>query len=204
MYEWTDRCAAQYKARSAFADICIQNIKLERNFFETCHGKRVCDGLGAVIKNICYQAVLTGKAFLSTADDVYSYCSSRLSILSILFLLIILQSIQGNNICIFYFLTSILFFKLFFFFFFGGEGGGMAYLDTLAAGEPEASLSPSLQKSVDESIRVKGRGVRVQRQVDCTALKDGTTVTIEVTMSQKSALPCGLHGDEDVGCELKP
>lgn len=78
LYEWTDSCAAQYKARSAFADISIQNIKLERNFFETSHGKSVCDSLGAVIKN-CYQAVLTGKAVLSTADDVYSYCSRRLS-----------------------------------------------------------------------------------------------------------------------------
>lgn len=123
-------------------------------------------------------------------------------ILSILFLLIILQSIQGNNIpvCIFYFSNINTIFKLFFFL--GGGYGSPGHLSCRRTWS--FFFLHHFQKSVDESIRVKGRGVRVQRQVDCTALKDGTTITLEVAMSQKSALPCGLHEDEDVGCELKP
>lgn len=77
--EWTDGCAAQYKAKAAFADISLQESSLERNFFETSHGKNVCDGLRAVVKNVCYQAVLSGKAVLGTAADVFSYCTINLT-----------------------------------------------------------------------------------------------------------------------------
>jgi len=55
IYEWTDGCAAQYKGKTSFADISFDNIKIERNFFETSHGKNVRDGLGAVVKNSCHQ-----------------------------------------------------------------------------------------------------------------------------------------------------
>lgn len=79
IYEWTDGCAAQYKAKAAFADISLQAIPVERGFFETSHGKNVCDGLGAVVKNVCYQAVVTGKAVLGTAEDVFAYCQANLA-----------------------------------------------------------------------------------------------------------------------------
>lgn len=53
--EFTDGCAAQYKGKNAFYDISVQKSQtLQRIFFETSHGKSVCNGLGAVIKRSCY------------------------------------------------------------------------------------------------------------------------------------------------------
>ena len=49
-----------------------------RNFFETSHGKSVCDGLGAM-KNSCSRAVVSGKIILSDAKAVYSYCQQNLT-----------------------------------------------------------------------------------------------------------------------------
>ena len=44
VYEWTNGSAAQYKARVSFADIsCETELTIYRNFFETSHGKNVCD-----------------------------------------------------------------------------------------------------------------------------------------------------------------
>lgn len=64
VFEWSDGCAAQYKGRSSFADISLSTLPkpLYRNFFETSHGKSVCDGIGAICKNFCSRAVLSGKA----------------------------------------------------------------------------------------------------------------------------------------------
>ena len=42
--EFTNGCAAQYKGCSGFANISLQQGQLERHFFETSHGKNVCDG----------------------------------------------------------------------------------------------------------------------------------------------------------------
>ena len=78
IFQWTDGCAAQYKGRSSFASISLRQIPIQRNFFETSHGKSVCDGLGAVIKNYCHQAVVSGKAILGSAQDVFKFVSSHL------------------------------------------------------------------------------------------------------------------------------
>ena len=60
IHQWTDGCAAQYKGKKSFADISLRNQpSVCRNFFETSHGKNVCDGLGAIVKNSCYQAVIS-------------------------------------------------------------------------------------------------------------------------------------------------
>lgn len=59
--QWTDDCAALYKSKNCLFDISNQSMKLTRNYFETSHGKNVCDGLGAVIKCSCYWAMLSGK-----------------------------------------------------------------------------------------------------------------------------------------------
>lgn len=36
--------ASQYKGKESFAHISQDIIDIERNFFETSHGKNVCDG----------------------------------------------------------------------------------------------------------------------------------------------------------------
>ena len=50
VYQWTDGCAAQYKGRTWFADISLNTVSVQRNFFETLDGKGVCDGIGAIVK----------------------------------------------------------------------------------------------------------------------------------------------------------
>ena len=45
--QWTDGCAAQYKSKNCFYDISSKSVATTRNYFETSHGKNVCDGLGA-------------------------------------------------------------------------------------------------------------------------------------------------------------
>ena len=79
IYQWTDGCAAQYKCKTAFGYISNRKMKiLSRNYYETSHGKNVCDGLGAVVKNGCYRAMLTGKV-IGNAADVYKHCQDTLA-----------------------------------------------------------------------------------------------------------------------------
>ena len=77
LQQWSDGCAAQYKAKTAFAYLSEKDINISRNYFETSHGKNVCDGLGAVIKNSCYRAMLTGH-IIGGAGDVHSHCKNTL------------------------------------------------------------------------------------------------------------------------------
>ena len=80
VHEFTDGCAAQYKGRNSFCDISNRtNIKLDRNYFETSHGKSVCDGLGSTVKNSAYWAVVSGKAVISTAKDFFTFCRENLT-----------------------------------------------------------------------------------------------------------------------------
>lgn len=72
--QWTDGCAAQYKSKVGFSYLSQRKYKLSRNFFETSHGKNVCDGLGAIVKNSCYRAMLTGKV-IGNASDMFNYCN---------------------------------------------------------------------------------------------------------------------------------
>lgn len=79
IHEWTDGCAAQYKGKKAFADISLRkNPTVTRNYFETSHGKNVCDGLGATVKNACYRAVISNRKVIGCAEDVYDFCTEKL------------------------------------------------------------------------------------------------------------------------------
>ena len=53
---------------------------IERNFFETSHGKNVCDGLGATVKSACHQGVISGKAIIGNGQDLFTYCEERLKV----------------------------------------------------------------------------------------------------------------------------
>ena len=59
---FTDGCAAQYKNRFNFANVCHHEedfgIKCEWNFFATSHGKGACDGIGGTIKRAAYNESL--------------------------------------------------------------------------------------------------------------------------------------------------
>ena len=79
IHQFTDGCASQYKGCKAFANISHHQIPITRNFFETSHGKSVCDGLGAVVKNACHRTVLSGRAIINDAHTLFQYCQSKLS-----------------------------------------------------------------------------------------------------------------------------
>lgn len=79
IHEWTDGCAAQYKGNKAFADISLRNKpSVTQNYFETSHGKSVCDGLSATVKNACYRAVISNRKVIGCAEDVYHFCTEKL------------------------------------------------------------------------------------------------------------------------------
>lgn len=79
--EFTDGCAAQYKGKNVFYDISVQKSQtLQRNFFETSHGKSVCDGLGAVIKRSCYQEVVSEKRIIKDAKDLFDFGKQKLTL----------------------------------------------------------------------------------------------------------------------------
>lgn len=79
IYEFTDGCAGQYKARKAFYDISVNNTMVCRNYFETSHGKNVCDGLGSTVKHSAYNAVLSGKYVIPNAETFYTFCNDKLA-----------------------------------------------------------------------------------------------------------------------------
>lgn len=80
IFEWTDVGAAEYKGENSFADISHDRLQIQRNVFETSHGKNVCDGLGATVKNSCHQAVLSGKSGIGNAKELYNYCGLKLCV----------------------------------------------------------------------------------------------------------------------------
>lgn len=74
-----DGAACQYKGKNSFANLSVEPIKTIHNYFETSHGKSPCDGLGAVAKNACFNAVKSGKAVIGDAFAAFEYCRGKLS-----------------------------------------------------------------------------------------------------------------------------
>ena len=77
--EWTDGCSAQYKCKFSVFDIAESNLKRNRNYFETSHGKSLCDGLGSIVKNTCLRAVTSGSAIIGNAEAIFKFCETKLA-----------------------------------------------------------------------------------------------------------------------------
>ena len=78
IHQFTDGCAAQYKGCKAFSDISHSRVPITQNYFETSHGKSVCDGLGAIVKNACHRGVLSGKVVISNAPTLFRFRKEKL------------------------------------------------------------------------------------------------------------------------------
>jgi len=65
--KFADGCAAQYKGKHSFAHLLQSSLPTSRNYFETSHGKSPRDGLGAIIKQACFNAVKSEKAVIGKA-----------------------------------------------------------------------------------------------------------------------------------------
>ena len=62
IHYFTDGCAAQYKNRYNFINICKHmdnfGLECEWHFFATSHGKGSCDGIGGTVKRSVAKASL--------------------------------------------------------------------------------------------------------------------------------------------------
>ena len=83
LYEFTDGCSSQYKSRGPFVDISFGTsdfeIKRERFFFGSCHGKGPCDGAGGIVKTAARMAVIRGDAIITDAKTMYNYLKTKLT-----------------------------------------------------------------------------------------------------------------------------
>ena len=79
IHKFSDGAACQYKGKNTFLKISKSSCCVVHNYFETSHGKSPCDGLGAVVKNACFNAVKSGKAVIGSANDAYRFCKEKLS-----------------------------------------------------------------------------------------------------------------------------
>ena len=80
VHYFTDGCAAQYKNKNNFSNICYHfadfALNCEWHFFATSHGKSACDGIGGIIKRTVAKASLQrvyNNQILS-AEDMYKFC----------------------------------------------------------------------------------------------------------------------------------
>ena len=73
---FSDGCAAQYKGKGSFADLSLKNIKIQRNFFGSDHGKSECDGEVGCINRAVDMAILGRKTVVADAEDLYTWCST--------------------------------------------------------------------------------------------------------------------------------
>ena len=85
LHYFTDGCAAQYKNKYNFINICHHmndfNLSCEWHFFATSHGKNACDGIGGTVKRATARASLQramDKQIL-TPLDMFQFCKENLS-----------------------------------------------------------------------------------------------------------------------------
>lgn len=92
VHYFTDGCAAQYKNRKSFKNLCEHkndfSIDAEHSFFATSHGKSVCDGLGGTVKRTLRKASLQlpDDQQIKTASGVYNFCKEKIDNITFHFL----------------------------------------------------------------------------------------------------------------------
>ncbi len=82
--QFTDGCAAQFKSKQSFIDISNAEedygFKIERSFFGSRHGKGPADGLAAVVKQACTQAIKAKRAVITNANDMHEYVKESMTL----------------------------------------------------------------------------------------------------------------------------
>lgn len=83
IHYFTDGCAAQYKNKFNFLNLCHHRadfgVDAEWNFFATSHGKNACDGIGGTVKRAAARASLQRHIDnqILTAENMYHFCSKE-------------------------------------------------------------------------------------------------------------------------------
>ena len=72
---WSDGCSSQFKSRHVFPDLTDldRDIELDRNYFESNHGKGAIDGIVGCVKQKVFKHVRSFKVVLSNAEEFASY-----------------------------------------------------------------------------------------------------------------------------------
>lgn len=81
MVRFSDGCGVQYKSRGLLADIANSSLDYNfptNNYFGSRHGKGPSDGESAVVKSKASMAVKSGRAVISTAKELFDFCSETL------------------------------------------------------------------------------------------------------------------------------
>jgi hypothetical protein len=100
---FTDGCAAQYKNRFNFINICHHKTDFEIdaiwNFFATSHGKNACDGVGGLVKRLAAKESLRRpfNGEILTATDLYKYLTSSSLSKSVKFYYIEHTNVEANS-----------------------------------------------------------------------------------------------------------
>ena len=73
-------CSSQYKSKGPFADLAAESIEINRNYFESEHGKNECDGEIGVINRAIDRAIIGNRVIINNAEDLYKYSQEHLEI----------------------------------------------------------------------------------------------------------------------------
>lgn len=85
LYYFSDGCAAQYKNKKNFSNLCHHledfDIEAEWHFFATAHGKGPCDGLGGTVKRLAAKASLQRpyESQILSAVQLYDWAIKNIS-----------------------------------------------------------------------------------------------------------------------------
>ena len=84
IHYFTDGCAAQYKNKYNFVNVChhekdFEGVSCEWHFFATSHGKGACDGIGGTAKRATYHESLRRPLSdqILTAEAMFEFLSTK-------------------------------------------------------------------------------------------------------------------------------
>ena len=79
---FSDGCSSQYKSKLPFLHLTelssTTEIKIERHFFGSSHGKSLCDACGGVVKACVIRAVAAGKVNILIHPNIFSVTWTQL------------------------------------------------------------------------------------------------------------------------------
>lgn len=89
---FSDGCAAQYKNKYNFVNLCLHEkdfqLKAQWSFFATSHGKTECDGIGGTVKRLARKESLQNplEKQITSVSQLYEFCKARIEKITFLFI----------------------------------------------------------------------------------------------------------------------
>lgn len=92
IHYFSDGCAAQYKNKYNFVNLCLHErdflLRAQWSFFATSHGKTECDGIGGTVKRIARRESLQRplEKQIITVTELFDFCKTRIENISFHFI----------------------------------------------------------------------------------------------------------------------